>query len=327
MFALVPGILQVVSPTEPSVPFDVESPAYVAIRFVQFAAITLLIGCVAFRLTVLPRFERSLGSGESKGDESVLRITAWLFGALIVLTVAQGARLAAQHRVYFEDGAWSMGTMRPILWQSGWGLAWLVAAGSILAAFLAVVRIKRAQRFGWLLLTTALVVLSWTMAMSGHPAAAPTPRVAMAIDALHVIGAGGWVGSLFVMMFMAVPALLRSPEAEGHQRIAKLVAAFSPTALVFASLLSVTGAFAGWRNVGSWSGLFHSDYGTLLLIKLAFVAVIAGLGAINWQRVLPRLGQPSATRMLRRGAVIELTAAMAVLVVTAMLVATAMPEM
>ncbi len=347
MFALVTGMLQAVSPAEPSVAFDVDSPAYVAIRFVHSAVLTVLIGCVAFRLAVLPRFARREvvgkldrdkdhdtdrdsdrnGDRAHGADEFTPQLTSWLSWSLIVLLLAHVARLAAQHRVYFEDGAWTMGTMRPLLWQSGWGLAWLIASASTVIAFAAVWRIKHEWRAGWWLLAASLLVLCWTMAMSGHPAAAPAPSVAMALDAMHIVGAGGWVGSLSVMMFIAVPAVLRSSGSDAHLRIAGLVAAFSPTALVFASLLAVTGALAGWRNVGSWSGLRHSEYGTLLLIKLALVAVIAGLGAVNWQRVLPQLGEPAATRLLRRGAVPELGAAVVVLVVTAMLVATAMPEL
>lgn len=318
------GVLHNIAQTDP--PFDVDSPAYVAIRFTQFAAVTLLIGCVAFRATVLPRLDKRRPHGELLSAEFIPQLAAWVFRALVVLSLVHVARLAAQHRVYFEDGAWSMGTMRPLLWQSGWGLAWLVAAGSILTAFMARWRIRRRRREGWWLLGAAVVVLSWTMAMSGHPAVAPSPRLAMAIDALHIIGAGGWLGSLCVMMFLAVPALLGASGPDGHQRVADLVAAFSPTALGFASLLGATGALAAWRNVGSWSELVHSEYGALLLIKMALVAVIAAFGAVNWKRIQPRLGQPLATRALQRGAVLELVAAMLVLVVTALLVATAMPE-
>ncbi len=319
-------MLQSLPLSEPTPPFDVESPAYVVIRFTQYAAVTLLIGGVAFRAAVLPRYSRGEQHGESLTADLATALATWLTRGLITLTVVHVARLAAQHRVYFEDGAWSMATMRPLLWQSGWGLAWLIAAGSIVAAFVALRRISRAQRAGWWLLGGALVVLCWTMAMSGHPAVASSSRFAMTLDALHIVAAGGWVGSLSVMMLLAVPALLRGAETDGHWRVARLVAAFSPTALIFAFLLSATGVVAGWRNVGSWSDLVQGEYGRLLLVKVALVGVIAGIGAVNWRRVLPRLGTPRATRMLRQSAVLELAAAVLVLTVTALLVATAMPE-
>ena len=91
-----------------------------------------------------------------------------------------------------------------------------------------------------------------------YPAAA-SPYAAEAIDTLHVLGAGGWIGSLSIMMFLSVPTFLRSSDEHKHHTVARMVAAFSPIALVFAALLSITGVFAGWRNVGSWSALFQSD--------------------------------------------------------------------
>lgn len=47
--------------------------------------------------------------------------------------------------------------------------------------------------------------------------------------------------------------------------------------------------------------------------------------AYNWRRVLPALGQPIATSRLLRSSLVELGAALLVLTVTAVLVATPMP--
>jgi copper transport protein len=95
--------------------------------------------------------------------------------------------------------------------------------------------------------------------------------------------------------------------------------------LVFALVLTVTGVIAGWRNIGSWTAMLHSSYGQLLALKLTVLSVVAGTGAYNWRRVLPVLGTAPATARLRRSAGVELTAAMVVLGVTAVLVATPMP--
>jgi putative copper export protein len=160
--------------------------------------------------------------------------------------------------------------------------------------------------------------------MSGHAAAATT--LAMTVHTLHVIGAGGWIGGLGALMLVAVPAVLRSGGEERHQHVAGLVSAFSPTALGFAGLLVVTGAIAAWRNIGSVAGLWQEPYGRVLMVKLALLSVAAGTGAYNWKRVLPSLGSDTATGRLRKSAALELTAALVVLVVTAVLVATPMPS-
>jgi copper transport protein len=319
-------LLQSVATVQLSEPFGVESPAYAAIRFVHFAAAILFIGVIAFRLAVLTRFARRRSGGSAIATELAQNLARWLIPLLIALSLTHILRLAAQHRVYFADSPWSAETLRPLLLQSNWGLAWLIAAVTIVIAFGAARAMQRGRLWPWLLTAACVAVLSWTMAMSGHAAAAEGPLAAMALDATHVVAAGTWVGSLFVMMFVVVPRLLKGLDSEPHVAIGSLVAAFSPIALTSATVLGATGAIATWRNVGSTALFLDSHYGRLILIKMGLVGITAALGAINWQRVLPRLGQASATASVRKSAAVELLAATCVLLVTAVLVATAMPS-
>ena len=102
-----------------------------------------------------------------------------------------------------------------------------------------------------------------------------------------------------------------------------MVAAFSPAALLFAGLAVATGVFATWVHAGLLPSL-GTPYGRTLAIKvLAFLAV-AALGAYNWRRVRPKLGEPAVVDHLRRSATLELIGAAIVLAVTAVLVATPM---
>ena len=55
------------------------------------------------------------------------------------------------------------------------------------------------------------------------------------------------------------------------------------------------------------------------------LTVAAAAGAYNWKRVLPLLGTATATSRLRRSTSVELAAALIVLLITAVLVATPMP--
>ena len=306
--------------------FGVESPAYAAIRAVQSVAIVGLIGVLALHLLVLPRFARQGTSGEATAaaaERRALPLVTWAMGAFGVATVA---RLVAQHAAMFGvQERWTTATVGALLLHSGWGFGWWLALAGTAASFWALRRIVLGRIYGWQLLAGGTVALTVSLAMSGHAAAAPSPVLAMVIHALHVLGAGGWVGGLAMLVLAAVPAALASPEADRHGDVARLVAAFSPTALGFAGLLVLTGAIAGWRNIGSWDGLLHSLYGQRLLAKLAVLAVTAGTGAYNWKRVLPSLGCATSSARLRRSATVELGAALVVLVITAVLVATPMP--
>ena len=104
--------------------------------------------------------------------------------------------------------------------------------------------------------------------------------------------------------------------------VAELVNAFSPTALMFAGLVTATGVFAAWMHLGALPALWQTTYGRTLLIKLALLSAMAFTGAYNWLRVKPTLGQAEGAVLIRRSATIEVIVGIIVLLVTAVLVAT-----
>ncbi|MHB1096023.1 MAG: CopD family protein [Gemmatimonadaceae bacterium] len=305
--------------------FGVESPTYVAIRAILSLALVGLLGILSLHLVVLPRTRRNASLGTPVPSGAGERASLWWTRALLWTILATTlARLAAQHAAFFgTEESWSRSTLGALLLDAIWGRGWWLALAAIAVGLLGEYRIRRARAFGWQALTVAAVALASSIAMSGHAAASPTAAV---IHALHVIGAGGWIGSLAAVMLIAVPAVLRSGGDNRHGQIAALMCAFSAPALGFAGLLVVTGTIAAWRNIGAVAELVHSPYGQLLLVKLALLSVAVGTGAYNWKRVLPSLRSgASSTARLRRSAAVELVAALAVLVVTAVLVATPMP--
>ncbi len=310
----------------PEAAFGVESWAYAAIRATQFVAITVLLGALALRLVVLPRFRRPDGDSSDVMAAAAPRALGWARTAIGAIGIATVVRLAAQHAAMFgTEEHWSRTTIGALLLQSGWGRGWWLALAGALAGWWATGAGARRRGIAWPVLAAAAGALVVSLSLSGHPAAAESPVLAVAIDALHVIGAGGWVGSLAMLIVVAVPVAMRWPEAERHGYVARLVTAFSPTALGFAALAAMTGMLAAWRNIGSLGALWSSGYGQLLLAKLALLSVAAGTGAYNWKRVLPALGAEPATRRLRQTASIELAAALVVLIITSVLVATPMP--
>jgi putative copper export protein len=149
--------------------------------------------------------------------------------------------------------------------------------------------------------------------------------VAVLADALHVLGAGGWLGTLLVVVLVGIPIALRQAESERGQAAAALVNAFSPVALACAAAIAITGVLAAWMHLGTVSALWASDYGRVLLVKLAVIVVIATLGAVNWRVLRPALGNVDAARRIRGSAIAELAIGALVLAITAVLVVTPTP--
>ncbi len=315
----------------------VESPLYVIIRWISFTSLIIIIGVVSFALVVLPRTE-SGATQRALSDATIPHLAALGLACGVILVADTILRIFAEHAVV---GAGMKVTMYDLVWHTGWGTAWilqLTAAITACAGF-AIARARagndgrRSIQLGWVVAAISAIVLAATPALSGHAAAAPNLRwLAISADSLHVLAAGGWLGSLFAMVAVGVPVAL-SLSAERNlpaaSLVAELVNAFSPTALAFAAIVVITGVTSAWLRLQSVSALWRSTYGRVLLVKLVFVALVLAGGAFNWLRMRGALrdsvaGQ-DATHRFHRSGMFELVAGALVIAVTAILVATQTP--
>jgi copper transport protein len=306
--------------------FGAGSAGYVIVRAMQYVALLVVIGGLAFALVVL----RLLG--RSGGDRDVVaqmrsRTATLAFWGSVALLVSAVARLYAQSLAMHGPGeALEPLYVAAMVAKTVWGWSWLLQLAGALTAIAGFAMARRGRATGWPVAGCAGVVLALTPALSGHAASAPRHGVlAVVADALHVTGAAGWLGSLLFVLVVGIPVAMRLGGAARAEIVARLVNAFSPTALAFAGLVTLTGAFAAWLHVGLSSALWTSDYGRTLLIKLAILSLVAVTGAYNWRRVRPALGDDLGTRRMQRTAAMELGVGVLVVIVTAVLVATPPP--
>ena len=306
--------------------FGAESPNYVVVRLLQFLGLMIVIGAVAFRQLVLGFLRRTEESDSpmlADAARTTARIGSW---AVYLLLITMLLRLYAQsYAMHGAADALNVRRVGSMLQRTVWGWGWgLQGLGVILAGVgLSKARVAFAPKHWWALATAGAVVLAFTPAFAGHASSTPTLLpLAILADGLHVLGAGGWLGSLLFVLAAGIPAALRLGERDRGPMVAKLVNAFSPTALVFAALVAGSGTFAAWLHLGSVPALWQTGYGKTLLLKLGIVSVVALTGAYNWLRVRPTLGQVEGTARVRRSALIELVVGMLILAVTAVLVAT-----
>lgn len=299
--------------------FGVESPAYVAVRALLSAVSLGLIGCVVLHGVVL-RGLRASGAGELRSAVQGT-LPRWIIVLGAVAIVGTLARLVAQHAAVFGSDVMPTGdSLHALLFRSSWGRSWWLA----LAAAIAIAGSRRLRhRRDWAVLAVGVLGFVASQPWSGHPAATETPLLSIGTQTLHVLGAGAWLGTLAALAGLAIPASRRC--AEPRALIAALVGAFSPVALTAATLVVASGAITAWENLGAVSALWSSAYGRTLSLKLAALAVTAAVGAYNWRRVLPRLGEAEASESLRRAMRVELASAALAVIVTAVLVATPMP--
>jgi putative copper export protein len=148
------------------------------------------------------------------------------------------------------------------------------------------------------------------------------------LQTTHATAAALWIGTLGGLVLL-LPAQLRFLTAERRRGwLLRIGAVFSRTALAGSSVAILAGSLLAIADVESWEALVSSDYGHLLLLKLALLAAVLGLGAWNWRRAVPRLRHESSANAERRlvaTAALELLCAMLVLAVTAALSAVEAP--
>lgn len=279
-----------------------------AVRLVALSAVLVLCGTAAWasliRFTPPPRRDRLAN----------LALTA-----AVCLFAARILELLAQTWALFSPDPVGVGELRTVATATTWGAGWqvqtVVAALAVGAALLC----RRGGHGPWSVLGVIALVGALSAPLTGHAVERGWWTLPYFLQALHVLGAGLWVGSLAVL---TTAAWRREPD---HAAVARRVRRFSPLALTGAALLGVTGTATAWLYMARPADLWETAWGRALLLKLALLAVVAALGHHNWQRVRPRLGSPDATYRLRRSTAAELLFATLLLAVTALLVALPMP--
>ena len=149
-----------------------------------------------------------------------------------------------------------------------------------------------------------------TLAWAGHAGAGSgiEGAVHLTADVLHLVAAAAWFGSLIPLALLL--RATRHDLTESSVAIARAaVLRFSPLGVASVGTLVATGLVNTWVLAGSVPALVGTDYGRLLIVKVALFLVMLSFGAINRLWLTPRLVQASssaaALRQIERNSLIE----------------------
>ncbi len=181
----------------------------------------------------------------------------------------------------------------------------LLIAIAALGLGIAVMRVERAPR---VLAAIAMLGVGLSLAASGHAATAPPQALTRPAMFLHGVGVAFWLGALAPLV-----ALLWSRK-DGTLPV---VNRFSQIAVPVVAILALTGVVLAVIQLESFGALVTTDYGIILSIKLALVAVLLGLAALNRFRLTPTLASGDANP-LSRSIVFECVVAFGILAVVAL---------
>lgn len=320
-------------------------------RAVQYGAIALAIGALAFLLLPWLGGLRSVaGSGPEwqAASEAFLNRARGMFLVAVAAGVVSGvAGIALQGQTAVGGSlvdALSTSVVRGVL-ETHFGLVWGVrillwlglGAFFVLAfrkempalrpATLSAAGLALPRPLGGPQLTVLLVLLAFlgvSPALAGHANAQSPTAVLLPSNAAHVFAISIWVGGLAMLLFALPHATRKLALPDRGRLLAGVLARFSTMAGACVAVVLVTGIAQSFVYVRNLDNLLHTDYGKILIAKLALFAVVMGFGGYNRQFSVPRLntiaaGGESPGRagvLLRRALRAEVVLALAILGVT-----------
>ena len=266
----------------------------VAAAWIDLVATTIFAGAFVFALAV--------GELSGHGDRIRLR-AAWALAA--TLTAELAANTWRMHRV---SGIGGLDLVRDVL-EMRWTSLWIArATGLVLLGAIA----RRRRRTG---AAAAAVALGWLGFRSFQGHAGAHEISAAFTDWIHLAAASAWLGGLVQLGCFAKPA----------QRALVRMRRLATTAI---AALVASGIYGALYHVHSVRALTSSSYGRTLVAKIAMVAPILALGAMNHFRLVPRAidGSADAERALLRMVGLEIALGVVVLGASALLGNLPMPH-
>ena len=275
----------------------------------QFVGWFLSVGAIGFRYAIVRRVR-----GMSDETRRILRPdNASLLGivgvVLLLISYLGGPWVASlvEHKAFVQSLPRARGAfeLRMVL---------------LVAAMVGFATVRAARSSGWAIAAIGTLVAVLMPLYTG--------RAAGKVNAVHVLAASTWIGTLLVLTIVGIRGVVRTAAAgpPRAQLVGELVNSFSPLALTASAVVALTGLTTAWMHLKRLSSLWTTSYGITLVIKLILVAIVVALGAWNWRRVRPSLGGEGTEERIRRSATMELTFAGLVLLVTSVLVSLPSPR-
>lgn len=137
-----------------------------------------------------------------------------------------------------------------------------------------------------LALAAACLALA-SLALVGHTRSTEPMALVVVADLAHVAAGSAWVGGL-IGLVLTLPRLAGRPALA-----ADVLARFSGVAAWLLGLVALTGSILAWRILRTWSAVVETDFGRVLLIKVAIVVLVAAVAGWNRFRLLPRVAADS----------------------------------
>lgn len=285
-----------------------------------YLALMLLVGLpIGLAAVVLPVFRR-----ESIRAQHVLASSKrWLIAAAALLVVGAIAFFAAQV-IPLELAFTTIGEWAEFVQQSLLGQMLLARVGLGLIALLMLLLTPRPGV--WLIACVVIGLLAQaTTTRTSHSAAMAEGWLPVATDYAHLIAGALWGGGLAALLIALCTPLLGG-EGVGVGETHSLIKRFSPLGMAGAAIAVGTGLALSSLHIPNAGALRDTDYGALLLLKVAAVIAAMALAGLHKFVTLRHMTTARDVQSFRRTLGIEAAVVIGVFVLAALLVAAPPPH-
>lgn len=296
----------------------------------ETGAFTFGVGAATASTTDIRNLEASRASGRAIGigfgiDRGVeffaclvlvgaLMFGRWRWGAVLarrdvrrMLLVVAGLGFVATLASISLEAAYSSGTGASALFDGSalgdvgkarFGVAALVRAGLIVALTgYARAPLARTRRGARLAIEAPLALLGLgvgaTFAYAGHGFTGRWRAFGFVLDVTHLTAASIWLGGV---VLLAWALRKRANAVQAAEESSEALRRFSRIALPAIGLVVLSGVLQGWRQIGTWSALWHTGYARLLIIKVLVVLAIIIIASAGRDALRERGDRPGRPR-------------------------------
>jgi len=257
-----------------------------AIGILRFFSLLALVVLIGFLVTTV--------EGELIRHRRSRTITA----LCLVSLVATAIGILVLQGPYTTNGDWgdvmSVALITDVVsTRLGTALTVRLALVLLLAALFAPALLRRRNALWSNVISLSVVGLVLTFSASGHASARPSPVLLVALDAVHLLGVGAWIGALLAAIVLGADLFDAGPTM-GEVRLIDRLSRIFTWAM---PIVVVTGAVQAWMLVEDRSNILDTTYGRAFIAKVILVALAVALGT-GIRRRITRGDQTSVKRAL-----------------------------
>jgi putative copper resistance protein D len=132
--------------------------------------------------------------------------------------------------------------------------------------------------------------------LSSHSGASADHSIAVSSLIVHVVSLSLWCGGITALVLLGTSDRRPLPQA---------VRRFSALALWCAVAVAASGFASAWARLAAPSDLVTTSYGRIVLVKIALLAVLSGIGLAHRRVTLPKLDHEPGRLLFLRVAAVE----------------------